>query len=121
MIWPFDGQRGEARRLKSDALAIVKSAQHSPSSVSVVANVSAESIRESLIRANDTAHLNPAISHFRMLHGEARRSNERDKLTAYSLVIIYLSALRLENDKGRPAIDTIDRFIAEHGTTASSG
>ena len=120
MIWPFGAGQKEARRLNKDAAGICASAtQTTPvPELVAIADLTAESIRESLARAGDTAHLKPAISHFRMLHGEARRGQQQKQLTAYTLVIIYLSALRLEDERGRPAIETIDGFIAEHGSAS---
>jgi hypothetical protein len=102
--------------LSRDASAIIASAKRATSDTALrdVAELAGESIREALARASGPTQLKRVIGHFRMLHAEARRANRQAELTAYTLVIIYLSALALP-DPGRAAVATIDAFISEHG------
>ena len=55
-----------------------------------------------------------AIDEYKRLHREARRQQDDVSLSAFTLVQIYLRAEGMGEDC-RPAINTIDAFLAEWG------
>jgi hypothetical protein len=115
MFGLFYSKSREIRQLNRDAPVVIESARQSYRTELVrdIAALVHRHVREAQEHcAQDEACLQPAIAHFRILHGEARRKTEHVGLTAYTLIIIYLRAVIL-GEACAPARNAIDTFLDE--------
>ena len=111
----FNSTAREARQLNRDAPAIIDAARNSYRTETVGAIALAT--RDHLRRARKTLELDPQrrdalLRELRSQHRESRRKLDQVGLTAFTLIIIYLRALAID-EAGQPAIDAIEGFLGE--------
>ncbi|MBC8339114.1 MAG: hypothetical protein ISR51_09060 [Rhodospirillales bacterium] len=114
----------DVRRLNKDAPIIIEHARQTlrPERMPEIAKATAEHLERShKIFEPTSVGLKRAILEYQRLHQEARRQRDDVSLTAFTLVQIYIRA----EDYGevcRPALDTINAFLAEwgHGNTVDT-
>ena len=116
------GEKAEARQLNRDAAAVVRSAKlgFRTEMQRDASLLTGSTLAEAHARSgDDPAEYKPVISHFKMMHREARMAHNQVRLTAYTLIIIYLRAEQL-GDMAAPARAEIDQFIEEWAHAAES-
>lgn len=112
--WLF-GEKSEARQLGRDARSIINSARvgYRTETQCEMALLTGTTLAQAHERGgDDPARYKPLIDYFKMMHRDAKHARDQTKLTAYTLIIIYLRAEQL----GDMAIDArreIDEFIAD--------
>jgi len=111
----FANPQREARRLNRDASTIIDSAIDSlpVNRVRETALLTLEhlaEIGEHLVEHSQSR--DQLLYRFRQLHGEARRRMDQVRLTAYTLIIIYLRAMAL-GEMAAPARKAIDDFTGQ--------
>ena len=109
--WLF-GKEREIRNLNSDSVAIVEMLHATLNTEQLRAT--AQAIRDNIHEAHQRSRSDPSayapiISHFRVLHQEARNRHQQRELSVYTLVIIYLRAEAL-GPGCKPARDAVDEF-----------
>ena len=115
MFGLFYSKSREIRQLNRDAPIVIESAQQSYRTElirDITALVHRHLCEAQEHCAEDEACLERAVAHFRQLHGEARRKTEHVGLTAYTLIIIYIRAVILD-EECTPARNAIDAFVEE--------
>ena len=95
--WLF-GEKSEARQLNRDARAIINSARlgYRTEVQREMALLTGETLATAHERGgDDPSKYQPLISHFKMMHRDAKQARNQTQLTAYTLIIIYLRAEQL--------------------------
>ena len=116
-------RNSDIRRLNKDAPLIIEYARQTtrPDRMREIAHLPARHLERShKIFEHTPIGLKRAILEYRRLHNEARRQYDSVSLSAFTLVLIYVRAEGMGEDC-RPALDTIDAFIAEWKHTLSDG
>ncbi len=110
-----DKKKREAKQLNRDVSIIIEQANQLYSSKRLcdMAETVVELIDRAYLRyGKSEVDLKRAHFDYRGLHKEARRKNDQTRLSAITLVIIYLRA-KLAGSGASPAIAEIDEFIDE--------
>ena len=110
-----DKKKGEAKQLNRDVYTIIEQAKqlYSPKRLCNMAETVADLIARAHLRYG-TSEVDLKRAHFdyRGLHKEARQKNDQVRLSAMTLVIIYIRA-EIAGPGASPAIAEIDEFINE--------
>ncbi len=111
-----DKTQRQARRLNRDAPVIIEHARQTFRRGGILRDIALRTA-EHLERAHKVFEPNPvglkrAVLEYERLHREARDHRDEVSLSAFTLVLIYIRAEAL-GEAARPAVDTIDDFIAE--------
>jgi len=107
----------DVRRLNKDAPTVLEHARQTfhPDRMKDIARVTAEHLEHShKIFESTPVGLKRAILEYQRRHREARHQHDDVSLSAFTLVLIYIRAESFGEDC-RPALDTIDAFLAEWG------
>ena len=110
-----DKKKREAKQLNRDVSIIIEQANQLYSSKRLcdMAETVVELIDRAYLRyGKSEVDLKRAHFDYRGLHKEARRKNDQIRLSAMTLVIIYLRA-KIAGPGASPAIAEIDEFIDE--------
>ena len=110
-----DKKKREAKQLNRDVSIIIEQANQLYSSKRLcdMAETVVELIDRAYLRyGKSEVDLKRAHFDYRGLHKEARRKNDQIRLSAMTLVIIYLRA-KIAGPAASPAIAVIDEFIDE--------
>ena len=110
-----DKKKREAEQLNRDVSIIIEQANQLYSSKRLcdMAETVAELIDRAHLRyGKSEVDLKRAHFDYRGLHKEARRKNDQIRLSAMTLVIIYLRA-KIAGPAASPAVAEIDEFIDE--------
>ena len=110
-----DKKKREAKQLNRDVSIIIEQANqlYSSKRLGDMAETVAELIDRAHLRyGKSEVDLKRAHFDYRGLHKEARRKNDQIRLSAMTLVIIYLRA-KIAGPAASPAVAAIDEFIDE--------
>ena len=117
-----DKEKREAKQLNRDVYTIIEQAQrlYSPKRLCYMAETVADLIARAHLRyGTSKVDLKRAHFDYRGLHKEARQKNDQVRLSAVTLVIIYIRA-EIVGPGAFPAIAEIDEFIKEWLTKKES-
>ena len=110
-----DKKKREAKQLNRDVYTIIEQAKqlYSPKRLCYMAETVAELLARAHLRYG-TSEVDLKRAHFdyRGLHKEARQKNDQVRLSAMTLVIIYIRA-EIVGPSASTAIAEIDEFIKE--------
>lgn len=124
MIWKWFGSKErEARQLNKDSRSIVEMTEQTYRAERQTEI--ARMVRERLSEIDATCGDDPTcrereLDRIKARHREARRSLDQVALTGHTLLIIYLRSLSLD-EASRPAIETIDAFVARWSSADDEG